>query len=73
MPGKADLVEAAGPAEEEGVTYDLGTKFATGDDPGRNKARLCFSFNTEKEIREGIARLARVLDRAGMLTTTASS
>ena len=63
MPENVDLVEAAAPAEEAGVTYDLGTKFATGDDPGRNKARLCFSFNTEEEIAEGIARLAGVLAR----------
>ncbi len=53
-----DLVDAAGAAAERGVTYDQGPNFATGDDPGRNKARLCFSFNTEDEIREGIARLA---------------
>ena len=58
MPESVDLVDAAGAAAERGVTYDLGTNFATGDDPGRNKARLCFSFNTEDEIREGIGRLA---------------
>ncbi len=58
MQDDVDLVDAAGAAAERGVTYDLGTNFATGDDPGRNKARLCFSFNTEEEIREGIALLA---------------
>ena len=60
-----DLVDAAEAAAERGVTYDLGTNFATGDDPGRNKARLCFSFNTEEEIREGIALLTDAVTEAG--------
>ena len=67
MPGHVDLVKAAGPAEEAGVTYDLGPRFATGDDPGHNRARLCFSYNTEDEIAEGIARLTGVLDGMGYL------
>ena len=66
MPENVDLAEAAGPAEKEGVTYDLGTGFAAGDDPGGNKARLCFSYNTEEEIQEGISRLAEVLSRTRM-------
>ncbi len=64
MQDDVDLVDAAGAAAERGVTYDLGTNFATGDDPGRNKARLCFSFNTEEEIREGIALLADAVSDA---------
>ena len=64
MPDDVDLVDAAEAAAERGVTYDLGTNFATGDDPGRNKARLCFSFNTE-EIREGIALLTDAVTEAG--------
>ena len=65
MPDDVDLVDTADAAAERGVTYDLGTNFATGDDPGRNKARLCFSFNTEEEIREGIALLADAVTEAG--------
>ena len=65
MPDDVDLVDAAEAAAERGVTYDLGTNFATGDDPGRNKARLCFSFNTEEEIREGIALLTDAVTEAG--------
>ena len=61
MKDNIDLVAASGPAAEAGVTYDLGPKFATGVDLGRNKARLCFSFNTESEIKEGITRLANVV------------
>ncbi len=67
LPEHVDMVAAEGPAEEEGVTYDLGTKFATGDDPGRNRARLCFSFNTEEEIAEGIGRLTSVLEQMGYI------
>lgn len=65
MPEDVDLVDTAEAAAERGVTYDMGTNFATGDDPGRNKARLCFSFNTEEEIREGIALLADAVSEAG--------
>ena len=65
MPDDVDLVDTADAAAERGVTYDLGTNFATGDDPGRNKARLCFSFNTEEEIREGIALLADAVTESG--------
>ena len=67
MPDHVDLVKAAGPAERASVTYDLGPKFATGDDTGRNRARLCFSYNTEDEIAEGIGRLADVLSGMGYL------
>ena len=67
MPDHVDLVKAAGPAAKADVTYDLGTKFAAGDDPGHNRARLCFSYNTEDEIAEGIARLADVLSGMGYL------
>ena len=67
MPDHVDLEKAAGPAAEASVTYDLGTKFATGDDPGHNRARLCFSYNTEDEIAEGIARFADVLSGMGYL------
>ena len=65
MPDDVDLVDTAEAAAERGVTYDLGTNFATGDDPGRNKARLCFSYNNEEEIREGIALLADAVAEAG--------
>ena len=67
MPDHVDLEKAAGPAERASVTYDLGAKFATGDEHGRNRARLCFSYNTEEEIAEGIARLADVLSGMGYL------
>lgn len=61
LPEEVDLVKAAPEAEQSGVIYDLGTKFATGSDPGRNKARLCFSFNTEEQIHEGIRLLSLVV------------
>ena len=67
MPDHVDLVKASEPAAKADVTYDLGTKFAAGDDPGHNRARLCFSYNTEDEISEGIDRLADVLSGMGYL------
>ncbi|MDR7486630.1 MAG: PLP-dependent aminotransferase family protein [Armatimonadota bacterium] len=49
--------------EEEGVAYVPGQQFHC-DGSGRNTMRLNFSYPSEDEIRDGIARLARVVGRA---------
>ena len=66
MPDPVDLVKASEPAAKADVTYDLGTKFAAAT-TRTQRARLCFSYNTEDEISEGIARLADVLSGMGYL------
>ena len=48
--------------EEEGVAYVPGAAFHA-DGSGRNTMRLNFSYPSEKEIQEGIARLARLIRR----------
>ena len=67
MPGSADLVDAQQPAMEADVGYHPGPLFSPDGTSGRNYARLCYGYNTPEEIREGIARLAEVLDRLGYL------
>jgi 2-aminoadipate transaminase len=47
---------------EEGVAYVPGQAFHC-DGGGRNTMRLNFSYPSEQEIREGIARLARIVKR----------
>ena len=67
MPEGADLAATQQRALEADVGYQPGPLFAPDGVSGRNFARLCFGYNTPAEIHEGIARLAEVLDRAGML------
>jgi 2-aminoadipate transaminase len=67
MPEGADLAATQQRALDADVGYQPGPLFAPDGVSGRNYARLCFGYNTPAEIHEGIARLAEVLDRAGML------
>ena len=63
----ADLVGAKDAAFESDVGYSAGNMFAPDGVSGVNAARLCFGYNTPDEIGEGIARLAEVFEREGML------
>ena len=67
MPEGADLVGARDIAFESDVGYSAGNTFAPDGVSGTNTARLCFGYNTPDEIGEGIARLAEVFEREGML------
>ena len=67
MPEDADLVSVQQKALNAEVGYHPGPLFAPDGVSGKNYARLCFGYNTPEEIHEGIARLAQVLDQAGML------
>ncbi len=67
MPDGTDLEVCRDAAREAGVLYQTGLIFSpTGE--GRNYARLCYGYNTPEEIREGIALLADVLAKQGVLT-----
>ena len=63
----ADLAAAREEALAADVGYQDGTLFAPDGISGRNYARLCFGYNTPEEIHEGIARLAEVFGRKGIL------
>ena len=67
MPEGADLVAARDVAFEAEVGYTPGSLFAPDGTSGKNTARLCFGYNTPQEIHEGIAKLAEVFAREGML------
>ncbi len=49
--------------DEEGVAYVAGRPFHA-DGSGANTMRLNFSYPSEQEIREGIARIARIVKRS---------
>ena len=67
LPEGADLVSALPDALEADVGYHPGPRFAPDGVSGRNYARLCFGYNSPEEIGEGVARLAEVCERRGML------
>ena len=68
MPPDSDLVETLDKALAAGVGYQPGPMFAPDGESGRSYARLCFGYNTPEEIREGVAVLAEVFDREGLIT-----
>lgn len=47
-------------AAAAGITYNPGTEWTADADAGRSFIRLCFAYNSEEEIREGVARLAQL-------------
>jgi 2-aminoadipate transaminase len=67
LPDDADLVRVRETAFDAEVGYLAGTNYAVDGVSGRNYARLCYGYNTPKEIHEGIARLAEVFVREGVL------
>ena len=67
MPDDADMDGVRETALEAEVGYNAGPQFSPDGVSGKNYARLCFGYNTPEEIHEGIATLAEVLAREGML------
>lgn len=62
LPGDADTGALLRTCMEAGVAYVPGSAFAIpGTDAGRNGMRLNFSYSSPDAIREGMARLGRVL------------
>ena len=67
MDEEADLAGLREKALDSDVGYNPGPLFAPDGVSGRNRARLCFGYNTPEEIHEGIARLADVCSEEGLL------
>ena len=63
----SDLTTALGAALDADVGFHPGPRFAADGVSGKNHARLCYGYNTPEEIHEGIARLAEVFDKQGVL------
>jgi 2-aminoadipate transaminase len=62
-----DIAALRDEALNEGVGYQPGPMFAPDGVSGKNYARLCFGYNNPTEIHEGIARMAEVFAKAGVL------
>ena len=67
MQEDADLLSVRDKALDADVGYHAGPLFAPDGASGYNCARLCYGYNTPQEIHEGIARLARVFEKEGVL------
>ena len=65
--GGADVTSAHQAALDADVGFHPGPRFAPDGVSGKSYARLCYGYNTPEEIHEGIARLADVFDRQGVL------
>ena len=66
LPEGTDLAAIQGQVLEEGVSYYNGTMFSP-DGKGANLARLCFGHPTPETVYEGVAELARIFERHGVL------
>ena len=68
LPDGVDLAAIRETALNADVGYHAGDQFAPDGASGKNYARLCYGYNTPEEIHEGIARLAEVFAKEGVLT-----
>ena len=66
MPEDVNLAAIQDQVFEEGVGYYNGTMFSP-EGRGANRARLCFGHPTAETVSEGVAELARILERHGVL------
>ena len=66
LPEGADLDAVQEQSFQEGVGYYSGVMFSP-EGRGHNSARLCFGYPTAEENNEGVAELARILERHGVI------
>jgi 2-aminoadipate transaminase len=67
MPEGTDIASLRDKSLDAGVGYQPGPMFAPDGVSGTNYARLCFGYNAQAEIHEGISRMAEVFSKAGAL------
>jgi DNA-binding transcriptional MocR family regulator len=66
MPKGANLAKVRDQVFAEGVGYIAGPGFAPNGD-GQNKARLCFAFESPEKCYDGIALLAQLYRKHGVM------
>ncbi len=66
MPGGTDITSPRDEIFAEGVGYNGGVGFAPNGD-GENCARLCFAFETPEKCYDGIAKLAGLFKKRGLM------
>ena len=60
LPDQVDVRKLVQPALKAGVAFNPGPEWAVDGDASKSRLRLCFGSATREEIRDGVARFARV-------------
>jgi len=60
LPDQVDVRKLVQPALKAGIAFNPGPEWAVDGDASKSRLRLCFGLTTKEEIREGVARFARV-------------
>jgi 2-aminoadipate transaminase len=66
MPAGTDLAKVQQTCFDDGVGYIAGASFAPNNN-GDNCARLCFAFESPERNREGVALLAKLFEKQGIM------
>ncbi len=60
LPDEVDVRTLIGPAGKEGIVFNPGPEWSLLGDGAKSHLRLCFALNSKENIREGVAKFARV-------------
>ena len=60
LPDRVDVRRLVEPALKAGIAFNPGPEWAVDGEAAKSRLRLCFALPTKEEIREGVARFARV-------------
>jgi len=60
LPDQVDVRQLVRPALDAGIAFNPGPEWAVDGAAAKSRLRLCFGSATKQEIREGVARFARV-------------
>ena len=60
LPDQVDVRKLVQPALKAGLAFNPGPEWAVDGEAAKSRLRLCFGLTTKEEIREGVARFARV-------------
>jgi 2-aminoadipate transaminase len=60
LPDRVDVRKLVAPALKAGIAFNPGPEWAVDGEAAKSRLRLCFALPTKEEIREGVARFARV-------------
>lgn len=63
FPEGVDTMKVVAPALKEGVAFNPGPEWTTDPDAARNYLRLCYALPSDRQIDEGVAKLAQVFHR----------
>lgn len=60
LPDGVDVRKLIGPAAKAGIVFNPGPEWSLLGDGSKSHLRLCFAMNSKENIREGVAKFARV-------------